>query len=356
MKEFKIGSRNIREDGSAPAFIIAEMAWAHDGSVEKAIRIAQGAAQAGADAISIHLTSLPHYMVRHYGNVGTVSAGKPSQIYDYLEKINPSVEDYLQVAAATKEGGLALCVMPNDFPSLEASERLSPDAYVLSAACFLEENFIRAIGGKGKPVILRMGGATLEETEKAILWLEEVGAKNILLLHGFQVYPTAIEELHLRAIATLRTIFGHPVGLADHIDGGDELALVLPSMALAFGAAAIEKHITWDRLEKGEDFESALDPAAFKKMVGYIRAAQKALGQSAFPPLTPAALKYRQVSRKRLVAAADIPAGTVLKSEHMISKRSDHGASPQDSALILGRQLRKPIKKDEPLDLEAIKS
>ena len=49
-------------------YIIAEMAWAHDGSVEKAIRIMKAAKESGADAIGIHITDLPSYMVPHYGS------------------------------------------------------------------------------------------------------------------------------------------------------------------------------------------------------------------------------------------------------------------------------------------------
>ncbi len=348
MNPFKVGQRLVGH--GQPAFIIAELAWAHDGSPDKAIRIARGAAEAGADAFSIHLTSLPDYMARHYGNPDGVSAGKPaSETYRYLERLSLAPNEMGEVCAEARRTGLSLCLMPNDFPSLELARSFEPDAYVLAPACFLEADFVQALGREGRPVVLRIGGATLGEIERVIQWLRGAGAHDLLLLHGFQVYPTRLEETHLRALPVLRQVFGCHVGLADHLDGGDDLALVIPLLALALGAVAIEKHITWDRAERGEDFESALDPARLKTFVGYVRAAETALGDAAVPPLSPDVLKYRHVSRKRVVASADLPAGVVLEPRHLACKRSDAGALADERPNLLGRRARVAISADDPI-------
>ncbi|RME64693.1 MAG: hypothetical protein D6790_02895 [Caldilineae bacterium] len=348
MQTFWIGERRVGPE--APAFIIAELAWAHDGDLDKAIRIAQGAAAAGADAFSIHVTHLPDYMVRHYGNPDTVSAGKPtSAIYDYLDKINLGFEQVEALVEATRNMGLAVCLMPNDFASLHFCEGLNPDAYVLAPACFVEHDFVEAIGQAGRPVILRIGGATLGEIEGTVNRLRAAGADRLLLLHGFQTYPTRLEETNLRVMPLLSRLFNCPVGLADHLDGGDALAQVIPPLALAVGAVAIEKHITWDRAEQGEDFESALDPAQFATFVRYVRAAQTALGVEAMPPFSADVQKYRQVARKRVVAACDIPAGTVLQPEHLVCKRSDEGASPEERPYLIGQVTAVDLAQDAPV-------
>lgn len=336
-------------------FIIAELAWAHDGDLRKAIRIAESAARAGADALSVHVTSLPDYLVRHYGNPESVSAGKPtSGIYAYLEKINLPFEAVRELAHAVRASKLGLIVMPNDSPSLEFSGTLEPDAYVLSPACFAEESFVRALGRVAQPIILRIGGATLGEIECALGWLRESASTEFLLLHGFQTYPTRLEETNLRAIPVLGRVFNCPVGLADHLDGGDELALVVPSLAVAVGAATLEKHITWDRAEKGEDFESALDPEQFARFVRLVRSAEAALGMEAIAPISPDVLKYRQVVRKRIVAATDLPAGTMLEARHLAFKRSDEGVLASEWSNLLGRRLRVALRQDEALVVDLL--
>jgi len=353
MRSFTLGNRVV--GAGAPVLVIAEMAWAHDGDRERAVRMARGAAEAGADALSVHVTSVPDYMVAHYGNPGTVSAGKPtSKIFEYLERINLDRPAVTAVAEAARTAGLAVVLMPNDLPSLEFSRSLDPDGYVLSPACFTDEDFVRALAASDRPVVLRVGGSTLGEIERTVGWLRDAGCRDLLILHGFQVYPTPLEELNLRAIPTLERIFDCPVGLADHIDGGDELALALPAVAISFGAAALEKHITWDREERGEDFESALDPARFARFVRIVRAAELAIGVDGVGPFSADVLKYRQVVRKRVVAAADLPRGAVIEPRHLACKRSDDGIGPEDRIHLIGRRLRTDIRTDDPLTFGAL--
>ncbi len=350
---FRIGRATIGPGN--PCFIIAEMAWAHDGSADKATRIARGAARAGADAISIHVTSLPDYMVPQYGNAGTVSAGKPANaIYDYLRSINLDRPAITALAAASREAGLAVCLMPNDLPSLEFARSLEPDALVLSPACFVEDEFVAALAASGVPIVLRIGGATLGEIERTVERLRAGGTRDLLLLHGFQTYPTRLEEAQLRAVGPLERLFGCAVGLADHIDGGDPIAITIPALAIATGAVALEKHITWDREQRGEDFESALDPTQFAAFVRYVRQAETALGSERMPPFSGDVLRYRQVVRKRVVAAADLPAGTRIEPHHLACRRSDEGASPGERESLVGRRLRTPVARNHPITLSIL--
>jgi sialic acid synthase SpsE len=244
---------------------------------------------------------------------------------------------------------MAVCLMPNDRPSLALSLSLRPDALVLSPASFVEDDFVDAVGASGVPLILRIGGATLGEIEATIGRLRDAGARDLLLLHGFQTYPTRLEETALRVMPVLSQMFDCAVGLADHLDGADPLAITIPALAVAVGAVALEKHITWDRAERGEDFESALDPLQFASFVGYVRQAETALGTTAMPRFGPDVLRYRQIVRKRVVAAGDLPEGTVLGPHHLACKRSDEGSEAGQRASLIGRRLRQAVRRDAPI-------
>ncbi len=155
-------------------------------------------------------------------------------------------------------------------------------------------------------------------------------------------------------MSLLSHLFDAPVGLADHLDGDDDLAKVIPPLALATGAVALEKHITWDRAEKGEDFESALDPAGFRQFVGYVRAAEIALGTETLPPFSAGVLKYRQVARKRVVAARAIPAGTVLQAGDLVCKRSDVGAFPGERSYLIGQRTLVSLAAEAPITADLV--
>jgi len=335
--------------------IIAEMAWGHDGKITQAIELLKSAKIAGADLMSIHITDLPSYMVNYYGSgEGKVSAGREDlDVYKYLSQINLTENEWQLFAKEALNYSMPLCVMPNDIKSLRFSEeKINPYAYVISAACFVEIAFLEEIAKLNKMTFFRIGGAYLGEIEKAIEVFNRTGNQNIVLLHGFQNYPTKLEETNLAYLRTLTKMFNVEVGLADHIDGADELAINIPAIATAYGATYIEKHITLDREAKSEDFESALDPVQFKKMVNLIKATEIAIGKSFITELSKATLRYRQVARKRIVANSDLNQGHILGVNDIVFKRCDIGLTPDQVDIIIGRTINQNIKKDDAITLK----
>ncbi len=245
--------------------------------------------------------------------------------------------------------------MPNDFSSLEFTKGyINPDYMVLSSAAFVEEDFVKAIAKLNKRTLLRIGGATLGEIEKVINIFINEGNSKLILLHGFQNYPTNLDELNIAQLKSLKEIFGYEVGLADHIDGGTRFAEILPILAIAYGATYIEKHITLNRLEKSEDFESALDPEGFKRLVENVRSAEIAIGSPYIKMLSSAALDYREISRKKIVAKFDIKKGELITKENVTFKRSDLGLQADQISFILGRRTKINIIKDEPITYEKL--
>jgi len=340
-----------------PTFIIGEMAWSHDGSVENAKKIIDAVADGGGDAISMHITSLENYMTKDYKAKSgqTVSTGKTGpSIYEYLEKINLRGDDWKELFTYAKNRKLLNCVMCNDMQSVKFSDKFNIDMHVIASSCFEEQDMIVEIAKRKKPIILRIGGSTLEEMEEVIRLIKDTGNNQIILLHGIQAYPTTIADTNIRLIHALKQRFSLPVGIADHVDADLDFALITPILAVALGANAIEKHITYDRGKKGEDFEAALNPKEFKTLVEYVRMAESALGSSIVKPLSPAEIKYREVSRKKTVARIPIKAKEVIKKEMIVFKRSDIGISPKESKRLIGQMAKRDIKKDEGITWDAV--
>ena len=332
--------------------VIAEMAWSHDGSINKAIKLLKASKKSGADFFGIHVTNLETYMSKYYQNSpGKVSRGKENlNIYKYLEKINITNKNWLRLNSAAKKLNIKLCVMPNDLESLKfVKQRIKPDMYALSAASFNEKLMINGIAKTKKKVVIRTGGATLNEIKNVVNIFKKNKNRNFTLLHGIQVYPTSVNEINLNQLKTLKKKFKCKVGLADHIDGSNEFATHLPSLALPFGIEVIEKHITLDRSEKSEDFESALDPLNFKKMVEIINLSLKSIGKKEFGRLSKAEKRYRQVSRKRTVAKIQINKGEKIYKGNIIFKRSDSGIDPLKIEGFFGKKCKRIIQKDLPI-------
>jgi len=340
-----------------PTFVIAEMAWSHNGSVDNALALVRGAKAGGADAIGIHLTSLPDYMVRAYqGSAGQAISDKgaapTTAIYDYLDRIDLKEADWPIVIASARAAGLELVTMCNDEPSADLAERLGGvDHHVIAAACFTEYSLVRRLARTGKPLILRIGGATIAEIEEVLRIAREEGAKRITLLHGIQLYPTPLEQLNLSALPSLAKRFGCPVGLADHIDGSLPEAMTLPALAIPYGATIIEKHITVHRDLRLEDYEAALGIEEFARFVAHLRLAETALGAGDIGADSEADLRYRNVSRKRVVARRTIAAGSIISNDDLAFKRSDHGLEVGRAHSLIGMRAAHTLRPDDGIDM-----
>jgi len=354
MRQVKLRDRVIGD--GYPAFIIAEMAYSHDGSVDKAKTIIRGAAEAKADAINFHITSMKDYMVPQYADGrGRIAAGKDAQhIYDYLCKISLSQEAWKELFAYARGRHLLISAMCNDLPSVEFASQLEPDMYGIHSACLAEEDLVTAVAAKKKPVFLKVGGTYLGEIERAVLLIQKTGSYDIVLMYGIQNYPTKLEDMHLRYIQSLKQIFSLPVGFADHTDGDSELAMIIPLVALAFGANVIEKHVTHNRSLKGVDFESALDPEGLKNLVQNLRGVEKAFGSSAARPFSKAEADYRQSVKKRTVARNTLEKGERITRDKITFKRSDKGIYPDESQYLIGRSVNTKVEKDEPITWDRI--
>ena len=91
-----------------------------------------------------------------------------------------------------------------------------------------------------------------------------------------------------------------------------------------------------------------------RRFVEHIRGAEMAIGNGAVGALTPADLKYRRVSRKRIVLRAPLSKGVVLSRDHLTFKRSDYGAELSQLSLLVGRTFRCDVDKDEGVDLSKV--
>lgn len=105
--------------------------------------------------------------------------------------------------------------------------------------------------------------------------VEVFGMDNLMLAHATSSYPCKLNELNLKMITTLRTIFPEmPIGYSGHETG------LAPSFyaAVALGAAFVERHITLDRAMWGTDQAASVEVSGFAKLVDNIRDIQLSLG------------------------------------------------------------------------------
>jgi N-acetylneuraminate synthase len=92
--------------------------------------------------------------------------------------------------------------------------------------------------------------ATMPEIRHALEALENVGARDITLLHCVSAYPAPVQECNLASIETIRTATGLPVGWSDHTRS----PAVIERAVHRWGSVAIEFHLDLDG--NGEEYKS----------------------------------------------------------------------------------------------------
>jgi N,N'-diacetyllegionaminate synthase len=329
-----LGARPVG-DGE-PAFVLAEVASAHQGDPAQAFALARAARVAGADGVKFQLFRAAELVAPTDTRFATFS------------KIELSEADWARVLKKAGELPLAVLADVFDAPSLTLGETHRVAAYKIHSTDMENPDFIRRAASTGKPLLLSTGGLGLGSVERALEAARSEGNSQLIVLHGVQNFPTRIEDAHLRYLATLKATFGFPVGFLDHVDGGSPMARVLPALAVALGADLVEKHLTLDRKARGFDWESSLDPEPFRQMVELVREAERGFG-SAVLKLEPSADRYHRLMRRAVLARVPLRKGEPLSPEHIALLRSEDGLAPCDAPRILGRKARGDIPAWTPL-------
>jgi sialic acid synthase SpsE len=202
---------------------------------------------------------------------------------------------------------------------------------------------VHQVAGYGRPLILSSGMADLGEAEAGVAWVRATGNRQVAILHCVSTYPAPAEACNLRAMDSLAAATGAVVGWSDHT-----LGEAITVAAVARGAAIIEKHLTIDRRLPGPDHAASLEPEEFARLVVNIRAVEAALGDGVKIPAACEA-DTAAVARKSIVAARDLPAGTVLAAGDLAVKRPGDGLPPRLLPALIGRRLQRAVRTDERL-------
>ncbi len=346
MKTVMIGDRPV--GAGAPTYIIAEAGSNHDGKLDQAKRLIDVAAEAGADAVKFQTFAADRIVAETSTRAkyldGILPPGKTmSELFRELELPREWHAELFEYATSA---GLDFISTPFDFEAIDLLDELGIKAFKVATYELGHLPLIREIASRGKPVICSTGMANLADIQDAVDTVAATGNDQLVLLHCVVNYPPPFADLNLRAIETMRSAFGVPVGYSDHSPG-----ITAPIVATALGAAVIEKHFTISRDLPGPDHRFALEPDELRAMVQGVRDTQASLG-TGIKRMAPAEADLYVTARRSLFASRDIPAGTVLAEGDVAVLRPGTGLEVRDLPKVVGRTARRPIGRHEPLAWE----
>lgn len=331
-------------------FVIAEAGVNHNGDIELAKKLVDMAKECGADAIKFQTFKAEESTGKcaDKAEYQKKNDSTNESQFEMIKKLELPFESFSTIQDYCKEKNIIFISTPDGIESLDYLIDLDIPLIKVGSTEVTNLEFLKEVGRKNKPIILSTGMSTLGEVEKAIGAIFSTGNKNVMLMHCTTDYPTAIEDVNLKAMLTMKEAFKLPVGLSDHTLGFESAIA-----AIALGAEFVEKHITLNRDSKGPDHKASMPIQEFKQYVQYIRNTEKLLGDGIKKP-TAKEISIINQARRSILAAKDLKKGTVLKSDMIVYKRPGYGINPELSYILLGRELKRDLKQDEVIEWKDI--
>jgi N-acetylneuraminate synthase len=265
----RIGSRWVGEN--QPVYVIAEIGINHNGSLELAEKLVEGAAQAGCDAVKFQKRTPELCVPRDQWAIERDTPWGRMTYIDYKRRVEFGEREFSHIERVCRRLGMPWFASPWDVPSVEFLERFAPPCYKVASASLTDHELLAAMRETGRPLILSTGMSTAREIDAAV---EQVGTDDLLIAHATSTYPCPVGELNLRMIQTLKRWYPEcPIGYSGH-----ETGLAPTWAAVALGATFVERHITLDRAMWGTDHAGSVEIGGLGRLIDQIRDVERSLG------------------------------------------------------------------------------
>jgi len=229
--------------------LIAETAWHHDGDFSFFKKLVENiATKTDTDFIKFHITlDVDEYM--HYDHPA----------YKWVKERILSERQWEELFKITLENNKKLMLLLNDTKAIKFGLKFKPELVEIHSVCLNDIKLLKHLSinlNEEMWVVLGIGGTDLYEIEHSI---NIIDTSNIILMHGFQNYPTKYEDINFSKIKKIVNLYPqYPHGYADHTFWDNNHNVLITLLGAALGMDFIEKHITIVPGEKRPDWQSAI--------------------------------------------------------------------------------------------------
>lgn len=346
-------------------FIIAEAGTSHQGSIEAGWKLIEKAAEAGAHCIKFQVVFADEIVHPQAGKIKL--PGGDTDIYNQFKKLEKDENFFFKLKQYTENCGLIFMATPFGLKSAKLLKNLEVTMIKIASPELNHFTLLEEVASYHIPIFLSGGVSKLPDIEKAVNALKKEAEEepDITFLHCVTSYPAPPEDYNLQVLKTLADKFSFKTGVSDH--SADPL--LVPLLASALGAVAIEKHFTLDKRGGGLDDLIALEPIQFKQMTEEIKSlgngenALKALKErfgkekvegilgNGEKVLAISEAKNYGTTNRSLLALRTIMGGEVIKEEDFAPLRSEQnispGLRPEFASSIIGKTVKKKIENGE---------
>jgi len=321
--------------------IIAEVAQAHDGSLNTAHEYIDLIADAGASAAKFQ-THIAHAesTIREPWRVKMATADKTR--FDYWQRMEFKESEWIELRDHCIDRGLSFMSSPFSIEALNLLDRLGVEVWKLASGEVSNTPLVQAMIKTKKPIILSTGLSTLDEIDEVVNLI--LGSDiDLTVLQCTSEYPCPPELTGLNLITEFKKKWECRVGISDHS------GTIFPSLAAkTLGASVIEVHITSSRNSKGVDSPSSITPEELKMLVDGVKFIDVANKNPADKTrLSASAGEMRRIFGRSVVANSDLEVGHLIQIGDLVYKKPGGGLSWKDIGTLINRRVVRPVLRDD---------
>lgn len=336
-----------QEENPNRVFIIAELSANHNNDYSLAVKTIEAMADAGADAVKVQTykpESLTTNIDTGYFAPRTKGLWKGYTPWDLFSEAAMPYDWQPNLKLIAEKLGLTFFSSPFDIEGVDFLESINCPIYKIASPEINDIPLIEYAASKCKPMIISTGLGDIDDIQLCIDACHKVGNFDITLLKCTSQYPASLEQANLVTIPEMASRFNVKVGVSDHT-----MEHIVPIVAVSLGAKVVEKHFILDRKLGGPDSAFSMEPHEFKEMVDAIRNVEVALGS-----VTYEVSEEDKNRRRSLFVVEDIKKGEIITHKNVRSIRPGFGLHPKCLSNIIGKTVKKDLKKGEPLTFDTI--
>lgn len=336
--EFDIGNRLVGV--GHPCLVIGEVAQSHDGSLGMAHAFIDAIAKSGADAVKFqtHIASAESTPAEPW----RVNFSYQDQTrYEYWKRMEFTEEQWAGLKAHAEDCGL---IFLSSAFSLEAAyllHRLGMRAWKVASGETSTYALTEFYTSTRNPILLSTGMSPLSEIDAAVNFIRERETP-LAVMQCTTAYPCPPEKIGINNLPLFQERYQCPVGLSDHS------ATIFPGLAgVALGMQLLEVHVALSREMFGPDVPASLTTTELALQIKGIRYTETMLANPINKDEMAQQLQpLRELFTKSLFYNTDLPAGTVLREEHIAIKKPGTGLHSDRLSMLIGKTLRLNVTAD----------
>jgi len=318
--------------------LIAETAWHHDGDYDFMGKLVNDIIKnSKTDILKMHITLDFDEYSHPLRTAKSTFKGKLFTTNQWKDLINN-----------IKNNSKELMLLYNDKTAIEFGSAYEPEYVEIHSVCLNDIHLLDALRNNisnDTSVILGVGGSSLDEIEYAI---DRLDHDRIILMFGFQNYPTHYENINFRKMQRIMRLFPElNYGYADHSAWNEPENILITLMGAALGMDYIEKHVTNAYGKERVDWNSAISIDMFNEIADKIEILGKCRGDGLMK-LNDAEKKYSIYGpmKKTAVLKEDVQEGDILTLDKIQFQRTKEitDLSQLDIINRIGNKINEDLK------------